>query len=343
MLNRYTPSWVDRLTGWVRQLPGPDWVYYLGIGIFLLCIQTAILWIEGAAPTGTTFPVHIFLAGAIPLLLAWIPYLDDRASAALGAMRPALTVNEEEYPKLRYQLTTLPALPTILANLIALAVVFLAEAIGGGAYRLETPDSFPLSANLFRILYLSCWWFFGAFVYHTIHQLRLINRIYTRHSQINLFRMEPLYALSNLAALTAGSLIVLPYSFLLINPSIHLNDPVVLGIYLVISLIAVITFLWPQLGIHRLQNAERDRLLDEANRRYEATIAELHKQIDENKLEEISNISVVLGCLETEINRIKSIPTWPWQPETVRWLFTALVLPLIIWIAQYFLQRMLGP
>ncbi|MEE8357347.1 MAG: hypothetical protein V3R33_08580 [Anaerolineales bacterium] len=44
--------------------------------------------------------------------------------------------------------------------------------------------------------------------------------------------------------------------------------------------------------------------------------------------------------LEKEIDAIKAISTWPWQPETLRWLFTALVLPLLMWLAQYFLGRM---
>jgi hypothetical protein len=31
--------------------------------------------------------------------------------------------------------------------------------------------------------------------------------------------------------------------------------------------------------------------------------------------------------------------TWPWQPETPRWLISALLVPLAIWSATRFLER----
>jgi hypothetical protein len=179
-------------------------------------------------------------------------------------------------------------------------------------------------------------------VYHTAHQLVVINRIYTLHTKINLFRMKPLYAFSNLTALTAGSLIVSPYGFLWVNPEVSINDPVILGFYTLITSIAVVTFIWPQLGIHRLQNSEKDRLLEEANQRFEAAVAELHRNVDDNNYEGMDNLNLAFLNLEKEINTIRRTSTWPWQPETIRWLFTALVLPLGLWLLQFFLQRMLG-
>ncbi len=46
--------------------------------------------------------------------------------------------------------------------------------------------------------------------------------------------------------------------------------------------------------------------------------------------------------MEARQTALSKVPTWLWQPETVRWLVTALVLPLALWIAQYVLQRVLG-
>jgi hypothetical protein len=39
---------------------------------------------------------------------------------------------------------------------------------------------------------------------------------------------------------------------------------------------------------------------------------------------------------------LNAISTWPWQPETLRFLVTALLLPLLLWILQYVLQLVLG-
>jgi hypothetical protein len=46
--------------------------------------------------------------------------------------------------------------------------------------------------------------------------------------------------------------------------------------------------------------------------------------------------------LEKEIAKIEGIPIWPWEPETMRWLLTALVLPIGFMILQLILQRAFG-
>jgi hypothetical protein len=50
----------------------------------------------------------------------------------------------------------------------------------------------------------------------------------------------------------------------------------------------------------------------------------------------------VISVLETERDMLKRISTWPWQPETLQFLMTALLLPLLLWIIQYVLQQFLG-
>ncbi len=76
--------------------------------------------------------------------------------------------------------------------------------------------------------------------------------------------------------------------------------------------------------------------------RYEATFAELHERIDNREFEEIDELMKVISVLETERDTLKRISTWPWQPETLQFLMTALLLPLLLWIIQYVLQLLLG-
>jgi hypothetical protein len=302
------------------------------------------LWIEGAFAFPDVHRGHVFLAAAIPFFLALIQLLDARACTALNGMRSVLEINQELFHELRYRLTTLPRAQALLASSIAIGCPFLIEVFTGEPYGLEALQSFPISAHLLRLLYLLCWWFFGAFVYHTVHQLRIINRIYTEHTRINLFRMKSLYAFSNLAAFTAGSLVLIPYSFLLANEFTEeiWREPAILGVYLFITLFSLVTFFWPQLGIHRLQVAEKERLLDEANQRFEAVIDDLHKQIDSGKLEDMTNLNVALTNLGMERTTIGKVGTWPWEPETVRLLITALAMPMGLWVLQFLLQKLLA-
>lgn len=337
----YAPSWIDRFTAWVERLPGPCWLYYLGIGLVLLVSLSIALWVEGAFPTGTILPVHLFLTGVFAFFLAMFYYLDEWAGSALATLRPDLTVDKNEYSALQFQFTTLPALPTLLASLIMLTLAFLTEAIGE-PYHIEALYKFPISTNLLRIMYFGCWWLFGAFFYHTVHQLRLINHVYTQHTDINLFRMMPFYAFSNLSAFTAGSLAMIIYGFLIVTPTWDRSDPLILFWIFVFLISALVTFVWPQLGMHRLQVAEQDRLVDEAYLRLEVIIAELHRQLDNGELEEMEAMNYAIASLEIELNTLKRIRTWPWEPETLQLLITALALPLGLWIIQLILERILG-
>jgi hypothetical protein len=345
----YAPSWVDRFTMWVDRLPGASWFYYVGLGLVLFLLPTAILWGEGALPINSSVHyAHGFMAGAIAFFLVLFHYLDERAGAALAALRPALKIAEQEYGELQYQLTTLPARSTLLASLVALAFNALAETLTKH-YHLPELNSFPISGHVLRFLWWLLWWLFGAFIYHAVHQLRLINRIYTQHTRINLFRMQPLYALSSLAALTAGSLNVVPYGFLFVSTmgteetiTEILKEPAIFSLYIFLTLLAFATFIWPQLGIHRLQVEEKERLLDEANQRFHTIILELHRRVDEGKFEGMDDVNKAIDGLEIERNALGRIPTWPWEPEVVRLLITALALPLGLWIAQYVLQSVLG-
>ena len=337
----YAPSWVDLLTGWVERRRAPNWLYYLGLGVAMLLVQTIILWIEGASPIGSLNFALVYLAAAMAYILALIHYLDKRGGAALETMRPVLKAGDKEYQEMLYRLTRLPALPTLLASVAALAYVIVSEAVGE-PYRLEALAKFPVSAALLRFFYFFCWSVFGALLYHTLHQLRVINHIYTKHTRIDLFRPKPLYAFSNLAAITAGSLALISYGWLVANPWIDQTDPLVFIPMVVLLLFAVVTFVWPQMGIHRLQVAEKERLMDEASQRFEAAVAELHQKMDDGDLEGMTDLNMAMASLEIELNALRKTPTWPWEPEVVQILATALALPLGLWLIQLILQRTLS-
>jgi hypothetical protein len=53
-------------------------------------------------------------------------------------------------------------------------------------------------------------------------------------------------------------------------------------------------------------------------------------------------LNKTLASLELEQAALRRIPTWPWEPGTLRGVLAALVLPIVIWLIQYVLQRLLG-
>jgi hypothetical protein len=143
--------------------------------------------------------------------------------------------------------------------------------------------------------------------------------------------MRPLYAFSNLSAFTAGSFAVIIYGFIAVNPGVQLDDPVLLIWILIFIISALVAFIWPQLGMHQLQVAEQEHLLDEAYMRMEKAVSQLHDQVDQGALGGMEDLNFAISSLDIEVNSIRSVRTWPWEPETLQILVTALALPLGLW------------
>jgi len=340
--NKVGSSWINHLSSWINNKPGHNFYYYFGLAVGLTIIQSLGAWIDGALPWGKFQLEQIFLAAATAFILGVIPYFDKQSLKAFSKYLPISNLDPGQESELRNRLSNMAPFPVLFASLIVIGVVYLLEVIGSGPYRIIALEGFPISILILRITYYLCWWCYGVFIYHTIHQLTQINRIYTQHTKVNLFQMKPLYGFSDLAALTAGSMIVLPYGFLVVNPDVTISDPIVLSMYIVFSFIALITFLLPQLGIHKLQQAEKDRLLDEVYQHYQALMSDLHESLERKEYDIIPKLNNANNMVEHEINTIKGISTWPWQPETIRWLFTALVLPLVMWLIQYLFGKILA-
>jgi hypothetical protein len=171
--------------------------------------------------------------------------------------------------------------------------------------------------------------------------LSQIYRIYADHTHISLFKIGPLYAFSGVAALSAVGLTIPPYGFSIVA-AIPLTEPTMLAIILPITGLALLAFVWPMLGAHRLLVQEKGRLLDEAAMRVEAAIVDLHHRVDQKNYEGIGELNTAIATLDLEQSTLGGIPTWPWSPETVRMLVTAVLMPLGLWIVQFVLQNIMN-
>jgi hypothetical protein len=341
----YPPSWVDRFTDWVEELPVPYWLFYLALGLVLAFVETVVQWHGGSYPISTLDPFHAWFAGQIAFLLALMHYLDKAADAALTTFRPALNVSEAKYVELRYRLTTLPARSTLGATLAGATVAIIVLLM---TFHILIPmagfASSRASIILNKALLLIVLTIASTLVYHTIHQLRLVSRIYATYAIVDLFNLGPLYAFSGLTVRTALGVIIYNYAWYATEPEL-LSQPhqlIGLGFGIFYAVVAIVTFAWPLLGIHRRLVEEKERLLSEASQRLKATIAELHRRVDAGELRNMDDMNKAMASLEIELNQLTRIPTWPWQPETLRGLITTLLLPVVVFLIQLVLQRTFG-
>jgi hypothetical protein len=349
------------LADWVESLPGPAWWPYVLLGLILLTAQIAIQWAGGTYPVGTVDMFNVVVAVTVPYQLGLMHYLLRTAGHSLEDFRPALRASPAEADELTYRLTTLPPRGAFLAGLgvtvFSLLIVLLSGLAGtldlpwltnilGDNILLAFPKVFRISASpasmgLTSVITLASWWTTGAYAYLVIHQLRLIDRIYTRFAYLRLFRLGPLYAFSRHTLRSAIGLLILAYALFATAPQV-VYSAVGGASWLLLVSGGVATFLLPLIGIHRHLVREKDRMLEEAGRRMEAGVAELHRRMDKNELARMDDLNKALSSLEIERAALERVPTWPWERGTLRSLVAAILIPLLIFVIQAILQRYLA-
>lgn len=183
----------------------------------------------------------------------------------------------------------------------------------------------------------------GVLAYHTVHQLALISRIYTLHARINIYQLQPLYALSLPGAFTGMGIILYTYMWFATSASVSLAiGPGEIGLTVSFAAIAGATFTLPLLGAHRRLVAEKNRRLAQASSLFEVLAEELIRELDDRRLGKMDHLSKALANLEIVQSGLRRIPTWPWQVGAIRGLLAALLLPVVVWIIQFLLGRLFG-
>ena len=355
----YAPSWVDRVTDWVRGLPLHYPVVYLIPVVVLFLATTAIKWMDGSYQTAYAagnvnglykfgsfyfYPFHIVPELVTFYALALIHYLDDVAKSALATYCPAMQTDEATYRELEYKMTRMPALPTFLASLAgAVFAVIVLLALGyflpdfmSRLLLFTSPASIAIESGVFILL----WWVWGALTYHTVRQLRLVSDIYNRYTRIDLFNLDPLYAFSWLTARTAIGWVVATYAFILTAPGL-MENAITLGIMVFNIFFAAVAFAWPLFGIHRKLEAAKSERLYLANQSFEALSGELRRRTEAGDFTRMAEMKDGMEAVNREREVLSEIHTWPWQQETVGGLSTALFLPIIIWVITRLLERLI--
>ena len=101
-----------------------------------------------------------------------------------------------------------------------------------------------------------------------------MNEINNNTGNINLFNLNPFQAFSKLTGFTAIGLLVFIYPWMLINPEL-LGDPILFANVAIYSLIAIIVFVWPLWGVHRILDQEKQKVLLEIDLRFEALLVDI--------------------------------------------------------------------
>lgn len=106
--------------------------------------------------------------------------------------------------------------------------------------------------------------------------------------------------------------------------------------------IALVVFVWPLWGAHHLLSEAKEKGLSDVALRKEGARAQLHDTVDKGQLAKVYPLHKALEALSAESAELVKVTTRPWETGTLRGVFAALVLPVVIWLIQYIRQKVLG-
>lgn len=298
-----------------------------------------MLWWNGRLGDGFHIS-NIFVVAIAPYML-WVRfYLDIVAARAMDAFRPALPVSDDEFLRLRYELTTLPV-PLTRAATIAAIVGYVVNA---ALLPDQIIEQFGPSRGQTAVLLAPVAMFTLAVMVistaQAVRQLYMVDLLYGLADRVNLFRVKPFYAFSGLAARTGMSFLALAYFIAAIRPEVVKNTPVIQAMILAIVPTAIACFVLPLRGMHLRLVEEKDRLLNEANARLETLLARLHARVDGENVADADKIAHQISSVAAEREAISHLSTWPWEATTITGFLTTLVLPVLLWLVQRLLGRL---
>lgn len=339
MTRPYPPSWLNWVTDRIAGLPIPAPAVYVGFAVVMVIVANSEDWFAGITTFPALAPELTYWGLLAAALLALVPYLDRVATSALEAFKPALEGAPIDLAALEYELTVIPARPALLVTGVAVAAIltgFITNPVGSGVAGLPpvamliTAVGWSLTLGLVAVL-----------MYHTVRQLRAVSRIHAIAPNVNLFRLAPLYAFSQLTVRTSIAFIAIVATTVLVDAPAFENWPLVITVPFLVGGIGVATaaFVVPLQGMHRRLTAEKKDLEWQVGQRLQAAISEIHRAADAHDLSQADGLSKQLNSLIAENDVVAKLPTWPWHPGTVGVFVSAILLPVGLYVVTRLLQR----
>jgi len=337
----YRPGFPDRLLQIGRLDTRRGWLLYFAVALGVGVAYWAIKTYEGTLPENARF-MHLLLPmlafAGLPALAAF----NALARRALASARPLLKGDAADHALLEYRLTTMPA--RLAVGAVAIGLLALV-----GLMALQPADTnerlqimvTPIATVVEWLLQFLTWTGVGLGGVEIARKLSVIDDIYRRHMQINLLKPGALTAFSRLAA----AMVIFTMAAVILSAIALADFAATLGwafVSGVPSLLALVAFVAPLWGGHRLIAAEKARNLDALGERIAATIASLRERVDAGELERVGPLKSALDGLIAARSEYQSVSTWPWQRTTLGGVVAAVLTPLAIWLITRIVERLAG-
>lgn len=340
---RYPPSLLDRLYDWIESLPVPIWLSYLVLALPSALLASSAQWLSGLRRFPEPEPIQV-VWGVVTIVLLAAPHrLRFVARSAFEQFRPALGTGVAEPERAKYELTVMrprPIQAIIAINLVITPLYYVIDPVASQVVGITPAGLVPRllsEATVGAVLM--------AILYQAIRQMRIVGHLHQVADRVDPFRPSPLYAFSRLTVQVGFVLIAFNALGVLLNPgafesgaAIALYVPWFAGF----TIVAIVVFVGPLLGMHRRLEAAKARLEDAASDRMRDLLGELNQAIDGRATDRVDALDRTISALRHERELLARLPTWPWSAGTIRGFGSALLLPIAVFLVQRFLTEALG-
>ncbi len=328
----YSPAVIDRFARWVDRLPLPAWAFYLLVFLIGYALFMVARLLTGYQQPATFTPAPALVWDVS--ILALHQYLDHYALKSLASFNRALNASDDQLQQLGRRLTVMPLRLEIAGALFWCLLALLLVWVQLASF-LEYFAAWEI------LISLTSFAIGGAFFVHIIYQLRLVSHIHASARTIDLFDPEPLYSFSRLTVRTAIGFVLVQYLVMLVLPGEVRTSTILIPVVSATAL-AVVVFVWPLWGMHRRLVVSKERIEGDINALLKQSVEELTRSAPSGVVEDPERLEKTLSALRAGQAAVANLPTWPWQPSTVRGFATALLLPIFLWMVQELLARAAG-
>jgi hypothetical protein len=327
-------AWSDRFIARLARWPGPLWLTLAGLILAGILFVHGVEWFVGDLPLGhfdpsrATYPVYPF--GILGLIAAQ----KHVAMRALEQFRPASGLDDAEYQAAAASIKYQPARVTFVATLAFGLLGILIESSTEIAPMRRA--AFPIAYGVDLVVAFAGYMMTGPWLVGVVRLIGRVSRLHREAPRVDLLNPEPVRAFSSATAVVGASLLAITTLSLVTETGVH-GTPAGLMLTVLLVGFAFASFATPLWGMHRRLLAERARLLSDVGLRLETTIGRLYEHVDEDR-PGISEMRDRMSALVAARDLIAQQSTWPWSPETLRWLISALVIPILLWGATRMLE-----
>ena len=337
---------------WLNKLSKLYWILYLLLGILISISANYLFNILNVQVTSDSF----FPAYALNLIYGFIPAYDliilalipKHISKDLHEFRPALDISNSEFYNLYNRILYSPISNKNLLVLsffmfFSILLALLMGFFGIGGFEI-------ILSILFLLMLLPSF----LVIYKTSSILWHIYRLQNQPLKINILDTYPLLSLSRLTQKIAIYLLpittilgILGINFIFVLKhitrdlsylEIAIGTPVIFSGPLLLIL-SVCIFIFPVLWVRRLIIEKKKQALSDIATKLLSSFFEHDRLIAIGDLSNINAITTSINTLNTRNETYKKISEFPWEGRVLREFLGALVVPIILWIAQFYLGQ----